>query len=782
MANVPGLAPQQDRPEAAAAKKARVLLNTSGSTERFTPVAAPVDRFVAPPDLKRDTQAEQLVRAMGNFGKSLATAGGVMADNMRDQADLDAKKDLESMTFEEAKKQVDEGIIDETDNPYYRAAFMRQYGTRTALEASRRLEDYLVNDFDPDEDDIEEVIATMATENTQGVTDKFYLKGFNDAFEGAAAESRDKVSLFKAQRRKQETLKGIHATWLSDYERMTQADMSPKAIHESLRATYEGNHKLLNVSKDEQDGVMLQTVASIIENMQDPSEYAIVEEILTGKRGGPLPLNQMKGDVGDAANGLLAAGEKKRGELYREQTWQKQKDYWWAAENGKLDEDEFTKYHESHEGVYTREQYFSYLNRNRQAIAEKEDALKKAKIGNAVAQFRMDQQGRWFDMFMNGKLHMLDKEEDWIKENGDPDVITKSRIEDQVMDQWFNTTQGGRPFREEYAERHGLDEAQLLNFEVDLFAKNNMDHPKIKSMMEAGVYKLDWTEFDAEQINDETMAGFGMYKQFAQSHPNYIRGLVDSTTEKFYEMARLAQNVMKANDQQALFTAHKAMVNLNGGNLTQAQKSRIDEVRTAVSSVVGDMDNVAYPGTLTQELVQVSEMYAALGMNAKDSREAAKEYLSERYISYNGMPLPATPSGINEKSVPMVDQLLQAYFVTHPEEMESRGIDSWEDMTLIPRGDNGQLFTIGHGAVYPMPMEDFEEANFDIADLNVLVAQAEQEAMESAAAETFADWQKERERLERRDARLDYRDENPNPLKRNGGIFKLLRERNRIDN
>lgn len=156
MTKVPGLTRQDDRPSVGGANTGRVQLKNPIRDVNLQATARPVDTYSRPVQPNSGpNEFMQLAGALAQISPSLQGFLDTKATEMQKDAEDRANRRIGGMSFEEAKAAVADGSISEMQNPWYKAAFMKQYGERLAYQRVNELTQEYETNFDKNNGDLD---------------------------------------------------------------------------------------------------------------------------------------------------------------------------------------------------------------------------------------------------------------------------------------------------------------------------------------------------------------------------------------------------------------------------------------------------------------------------------------------------------------------------------------------------------------------------------------------------------------------------------------------------
>jgi hypothetical protein len=178
----------------------------------LTPTASPVSVY-APRRTTSQAAALASVSSPRRWASSTRRSTAFTQDAPRTRAKQEAAAEnkIGGMTFDEAQKGVHEGSMSEMQNPWFKAAFMKQFGQRVALRKAQELTDQYQNGFNKDGGDVEKLVAGSAKPVLdQYGNDKHFASGFNGVFGPQAAKIRNEQATYQSTRVNNEVRQGVY--------------------------------------------------------------------------------------------------------------------------------------------------------------------------------------------------------------------------------------------------------------------------------------------------------------------------------------------------------------------------------------------------------------------------------------------------------------------------------------------------------------------------------------------------------------------------------------------
>lgn len=138
----------------------RVQVQPTNGPQQITPQAAPIFSPITTPRARPGT-----AQSLAGFGGAIADFAATYEEQQIEDARVEAYDQLQGMTLEEADAAVKSSQMSETDNPYFQAAFEKQFGIAYAAQRKREIVQSYETEFDKDNGDLEEFLIGVFQED-----------------------------------------------------------------------------------------------------------------------------------------------------------------------------------------------------------------------------------------------------------------------------------------------------------------------------------------------------------------------------------------------------------------------------------------------------------------------------------------------------------------------------------------------------------------------------------------------------------------------------------------
>lgn len=315
MALLPGLTPEQqvsvgpggvDKQKTQAPK----IDTRVESMRQLSPTASPVDRsFGARNPGGADVYRSPTTTLFDALSKVEPQLQKVVAERdrkLREDAELEAQRQMTKMSFEEAQAAVQNGELPASENPYTQAAWKRLYGTRAGLEANRAMMEEYNTTFDKDNGDIQELI----NKHKNPILDMFKDDvQFNRGFYAAATDTEEKLknahtqySIVKREADASQTIADIAGETI---KRGVESGASNSEIAKAIFSQTDASAKLLGLEPRQVEGFLMEQLKAVAND----GNADLLKALLEDNRGGLGSLGKKAENIVTGQN-LMATAEK----------------------------------------------------------------------------------------------------------------------------------------------------------------------------------------------------------------------------------------------------------------------------------------------------------------------------------------------------------------------------------------------------------------------------------------------------------------------------------------
>lgn len=592
----------------------------------------------------------QLAGALASISPSVQNFLQVRQETAKKEAEDRANRRIGGMSFEEARAAVSNGQMSELEDPWFKAAFMKQYGERLAYQRINELTQEYETNFDKNSGSMEDFIRQrMAGDLEQYGDDPHFMGAYNQLMNQYGAKANQAQAQYRTEQIKQDTIGGAYDVFHGQANAMLAEGKSPQEIVAALRSNYEGNRALLHLDYQEQDKEMVR----LAESFAAQGNVEMVKAILNGERTGadgtvlgPLSSNRLF--QADATR-ILNAAERQLQSNNGDAALDARMRFNEQARTGQLAQDDLMAYHEANPGAFTDAQVISLINSNKSFNdAQAAEAAKHEQTMQLQANARASEANlltRNMDLARSGQLPYI-TEGTVLTNSGETKKVS---VEDQKKAVAAEIVQGIN-----YAVAQGnMTEDQAFAAQVEAFTSNNLVNPQWSQLLSAG--HIGATQFtnSGGELPAQLKASADLYMRLHASNPSLLETHITDTGDRdFFEAYRIATQYGGAAPEQALQTA-TAMTADPAKFQSTAVQQRFDQIDARVQGITfgGFMgigastpDNQGY---VANEIGRLGKFYAQNGLGteaalnqAKARFEATHTVVNGNYINTSGRDIP----------------------------------------------------------------------------------------------------------------------------------------------
>jgi predicted nuclease of predicted toxin-antitoxin system len=639
----------------------------------------------------------QLAGALAQISPSLQGFMDTQQATWKKEAEDKAMRRIGGMSFEEAKSAVADGSISEMQNPWFKAAFMKQYGERLAYQRVNELTQEYETEFDKNGGDLDSFVRErMAGDLEQYGDNQHFVGAYNQIMDNWGAKANQVQAQYQTEQIKLDTIGGVYETFQGQAQTMRQEGKSPAEIVAALRGNYEGNRSLLNVDYREQDKEMVR----LAESYAASGDLDMVQAILNGERTGADgtvlgPLSTNREFQADSAR-ILNAATSERNRVNEEKTRDQRLIFDNEARNGTLDPDKFLAFVDANPGSYTFAQSQSVIVNN-QAFLDKQ-AADAAKFDQEL---QLKQQAKERnDAVLSNNLNALQSGS--LYGIGPAKVFTETGdVKEVPVEQQFKDTAAAFDNNvKRLVELGKVTPDQAYDMMAEAGAANALTFPSWTQALEAGYSATNSRNTSGDELPQSVLDGVDLYQRLYATNPAMVaRHMPDESTRNFYERVRMGMQLQHMDQTQSVRNAMAIMADPDRTNNPMAQL-RYDDVEKEVRKITIDPwmsgswfevgGNVPTNlGTVAGEISRLAKFGIENGLPPKVALKQARERFMQDNVEVNGNFV-----NIADKQVPpnfsdLVANALKLY-------AEKHGDDEFlaaEDLT-IKQAQNGRDWII----------------------------------------------------------------------------------------
>lgn len=715
MAKLPGLTRQDDRPSVGGANRGRVQVRNPIGDVALQPQARPVDTYSRPQAPNSGPSGlAQLAGALAEISPALTNYIDETGARAKKEAEDRAMRRIGGMSFAEAREAVDGGKMSELENPWFKAAFMKQYGERLAYERVNELTKEYETNFDKNSGDLDGFIRERTAADLDQYGDSAHFTGaYNKVMDGFSVRANTAQAQHQTEQVKEDTVSGVYDTFLGEAKSLRADGKDPQEIMTALRGRYEGNRKLLHVDFKEQDREMVR----LAEAFAADGDVKMVDAILNSERRGADgtalgTLGSNREFQADAVR-IQNAAKRKSFEQSEEGSRDTRMEFWDQARQGQLDRDKLLEWHRANEGAFTESQVLSLINQNDTYNEQQTTALAKAEhkmyLEKAAAQAEDDLTTRNVESIGKGMGAYI---EDAVvpTKTGETRTISvddqKKAAAKRIVDQteWLVQKEKATP-------------EQAFGMQVETFSVGNLTNPKWEHVLGAGPKAATQFTLSGGEVPPALQDSVDLYMKLHAANPKLLETHIkDSADRDFYEAYRVATQYGQLAPQQAMQTAMMQTSDPSKfqGAGTQQRFDAIDErvKNITFGGVAGWFaSSPKNQGYVANEIGRLGKFYAQNGMGTDDALNEAKTRFEATHTEVNGNFIYTAGKDIPANFRDLASNAINQYVKDFG---KAEGIDA-SDLTMKP-ATNGQGWIIVHQQGQ-YPVENSARANVTLRSL-----------------------------------------------------------------
>lgn len=680
--------------------EARAQTETARRMPDLNAVAAPVNMYARPPQPRGSgEELSQLAGALSKLNPALDKFAVQYSDEQQKQQEAAAQGKLSGMTFDEAQEAVKSGQMSELSNPWFKAAFMKQFGQRAALRAADQLGDEYTNKFDRDNGDVERLIADRAKPivDTYG-NDRHFVSGFNGPFNTAAAKVRSEQANYKTNRVAGEVRQGIYEIGTGIINSGINSNLTADQIVENVRSTYAGNKALLGVPYAEQDGEvykMAETLVRGISTAKNPAlQKEVAEKLLMAERTAPdgFKLGRLMDNrqFATKATQLVDAADKELREVNRKNNLDGYLSHSEMANEGRLDKDKLIAESKAFPGRYTDAHVTSLIVKNEHVLEKrKEEAARLEEKWRARAASEGARNGILTDaaaLSSEGALWAVEDRK-YINENGSETTFTADQQRKEIVQNFVRRSRAVAAERKE-------DPVVTFKREVAWFGANGEKNPMWEELLKRGHMQGTSASLSGSQLPKSLASAYEMYSRMRVENPRLLRAHLDDGGMDFYEAMRFGIESAGLDPMKAAINAQQINADPTKYD-SPSWKQKFEVIEKAAKSTNSNWwagnDNT---GELMPQIEQSAKYFAKLGASPEAAIAAAKERVLANYTWINGFMVRTNDRNIPKDFTGTAEKYIEDYATKFGEKEGVRA----KDLTLRPVDNAAGQWRIVHKA------------------------------------------------------------------------------------
>jgi len=713
MARLPGLRPSEDRPSVSGANRGRVQVRNPIGDKGLQPQARPVDQYVRPQQPNQGPSGlAQLAGALAQISPGIQGFIDQEATQQKTAAEDLANRRIGGMSFADAKAAVDSGSMSEMQNPWFKAAFMKQYGERLAYQRMNELGQAYATSPDKGSMNMDQFVAQqMAQDIDQYGADKHFVSTYGQLMSGFNQRAGAAQTEFATSEIIGDAKQGVYETFLGRANAMIeQGDVPPDQIAAALRGAYDGNKNMLGISFKEQDAELLRVAQALAEQGHYDVVKALLADNRTGSDGTVLgPLMGNREFSVDAAN-ILTTAETKAAELGREASFNSILSWEDQARQGVLSRDALLDWHRANPNIMSETEVMNLIHQSdgvrERAVAEQAATGEKIALENQEIIARGELRRQNMQMAQQGRVPFL-KSTQLPDASGKMVDVTPDKQREWLVEDIANTAQ-------HLVETGELDEAGALDYQIATLATSGLVSDQWTDVLTGGFTGANYWNLSSDTRPPGLEEGAKLYMEMYAKAPALLeKHLEDASVKRFYETYRIAVQRLRMKPDQAY--AHAANVTRQppiDNPMTTIRKEDLERVVRDIGSNGGGWFN----GTANNEAWVAEEVqrraadYSLAGTLTGTAAlaEAKKDFLNT-HTPINGQWINTADAVVPQEFEELAKVTLEDFATAHDIEPE--------DLTMQPSSNGTGAWEIIYKGAVPMLAGPAAESNVTLEDM-----------------------------------------------------------------
>ena len=588
---------------------------------------------------------------------------------------------LQGMTFDDAKRLVDSGTLRATENPWYEAAFMKQFGVSYAGQRKRDIMLTYETGFDKHNGDIEQFIAGHVREDAGKYGDnKFVAAGIREGMGDFLERLRDQHAEFRATNVRNTTVDQFYGAAMTVADEAMANGGDPSA---AVRSLYEQHRQAFGMSYQQMDDNVMALAAKYAEEGNLEAVEALLKTDIVGADGQKVGSFLNRPRYAQDAQTILNKAQAQRADRNRELNTLDIVDIRTRAQSGQLTDADRTKL----EGMKNSEQISQEMHES--LLVQNQNARDGALVASHAHLQEANYKSHVTSMLVAGKAF-------GITDYTYTDPVTgKERTlkRDEVLQGVVNDTMTAMA-------QNGYSEPEMAGTMANW--GTSATYQVWENALTDGYLALGQALAKADkdgnvQLPPAAMAAYGTWKNLGE-YPN-VRALhvKDQTALKVYRDAEALERGGMEPETALLAAAGVDRDATRNGLSTQINREELsDVVRRAVENGWGqDAEN---GGFVSSTIETTARILMDKGLPASRAVKEAERIFSESHTVINGVAVNTRNKLLPPNFGPMAEAVIEDFARMFDEDPS--------DLTLIPSLNGEQNWVIAHKGTL-MPHEEW---------------------------------------------------------------------------
>lgn len=726
MARVPGLSSfREDAPEGRSRnKQALGQREYQPRLPALRPNAAPIDTYLRPTPVEKDTEMLQLADALSSLNPALQRWGTMAQAEKKDSDTSRIQAKLATAGGpDEVRKLIDSDP--EVASGLNKAAAMRFYGKQLAARAVQELNDGYQNSFDRQNGNVDEFTATGLKKHLdQFGGDEHFRKAFlEDVMPGV-----EKIKSVHAQQRSQQTYQenqqATSDVFLGTVRKGEAAGQSTDDQAKAVFAEFYGNKKLLGLPYQEQ----MKALSGVIGTLAQEGKYDVVKAIAEldrttadGGHVGKLMDNQLVGK--EVAQAVLQAKNLRDKQNHEGKVTERQALFDRFSQGNATPEDEkaLQGMAARNDGSINESTANSWIagNRTKRAAAAEEvrRQQEKAQLDAQLNSQESTLTNMGVEAMKSGKLFSL-PQATILNKKGEEEVLTPDKFRERAAsdyEQWSN----------QYAQQNKETWEQKTLREIPVFMQNGHIPKTWKDTFANGGAALSAAVTHGGELPEPAQKAYAMYKLFRANESSMLKDLVPRDQRDLFEAWRVGEEELHIDPRKAVIAA----TTMNADPTDRFNRAGSVSVQTIREAQKKDFagaswwnlfgsDSATVGGSdIAGKIGQRAEWYAKLGVSADKAMELGAKSVKDTHINVNGWWIDASDKRLPKEFPSLAQEMLAQYAEKHG---KAEGITA-ADLTIREAGNGYGSWRIVRKSD-GVGVDDLNSSIFTAADLQTAAA------------------------------------------------------------
>jgi hypothetical protein len=747
---VNGLRPMGDRPSAGRRNSARVEAPTAAGIRApgLRPTASPVDVYSRPQAPTQGNAFSQLAEALGAVNPAISNFFNEEAARQRKDAEDRAMKRIGGMSFAEARSAVDSGMP-EMDNPWFKAAFMKVMGERTAYNRMNELSAEYATDPNRHEIDFSEFVRSKSAEDLEAFNDPHFDAGYLPLMGNYEATGAAKHTEVQSARTMEEAQANVFGVFLGQAQQASAEGKDPATAASDLFARYSSQEEFLRLDRNQQDALMM----NVIDTLANEGDWEMVDALLKHER---VDEYGNKGSLGSSPQystktaSIIERAKAAQGEKLLADSVGSLTDLNTLASAGNLDKATLDQFVEANPNLLPPRSQVELLTRSENARIRAEadiaEADQKAAMQLAAQQTREVVKQSNLAAVQNGTAVFL-QDVEVPDGKGGTETLTVKQQQDQLANDLA-------AYVAEQGKAADADPAAILDLEVKLFATAGVTNPRWAQTLAGGVSQAtpanlkQFLESGEVNLPPGLDAGIKLYEELYTKSPLLLGKYFNSSEDRrFFDLVMQGKKLGMdnyASVRQASQALMNGAVSHPLANMTSEQaRSALSDIKTGGFFGVGSGEP-ANASWAVQQINDNMKYFAEVGGTVgEDARKAAVEQFKSTHVNINGLYVNVAGADIGDPETfsQSVDLVLNE-IMANPRYLNGKEITP-DDISIRPTTNgSGEWEVVSKGAGYVLPLAGVPP--FNLQDVSKAVqAQADSKAAEIEYEQRKRQWEAE---------------------------------------